>query len=174
MGQDLGLHLDSSEDSVQWKYSAEELTMRRRVWGVTLILDLFLSLQLSQPSAIVDSHLFSDRMPTVTPSPTLTDTPTAILNLNDINNLLFAHMVSLSHMIFCINLYLFLGFGRDTKSIASGKSTKTLTLLKSELNMWHQVLLVQFRILICHQPMREVIKLNMLYHIAVILLHRPL
>lgn len=87
MGQDLGLHSDSSEDSVKGKYSAEELAMRRRVWGVTLILGLFLSLQLGRPSAIVDLYLFSDRFPTVTPSPTLTNT---ILNLNDIDDSLFA------------------------------------------------------------------------------------
>src|ERR1700683_1519829 len=78
MGQDLGLHSDSSEDSIKWKYSEEELTMRRRVWGVTLILDLFLSLQLGRPSGIVDSDLFSDHM------------HTAILNLDDIDNPLFA------------------------------------------------------------------------------------
>ena len=60
MGQDLGLHLDSTsiDDSKgkgmgkgkakeKGEYSMEELGMQRRVWGVTLILNLFLSLQLA-------------------------------------------------------------------------------------------------------------------------------
>jgi hypothetical protein len=44
MGPNLGLHSDSSEDSVKRKYLVEELEMSRRVWGVTIILNLFLSL----------------------------------------------------------------------------------------------------------------------------------
>jgi hypothetical protein len=49
-----------------------------------------------------------------------------------------------------------------------------LTTLESELDMWHQSLPIQFRISIGHQPTREVIELNMIYHVAIILLYRPL
>jgi len=46
-------------------------------------------------------------------------------------------------------------------------------MLKADLDMWHEALPVQFRISIGHQPTREVIELNMLYHVAIILLYRP-
>jgi|ERR1700691_2844944 hypothetical protein len=181
MCQDLGLHSNSTEAKGKGKgtYSAEELAMRRRVWGVTLILDILLSLQLGRPSAIVEGHVFSDGTSTTT-SPALASIRTPILNPDtDTDHPLFSHTVSLSRIISHINLYLYLGFNGPTSMNTntggtSRKPSEMLTTLKANLDMWHQALPVQFRISIGHQPTREVIELNMLYHVAIILLYRPL
>ncbi|KIM91768.1 hypothetical protein PILCRDRAFT_43668, partial [Piloderma croceum F 1598] len=106
MGQDLGLHLDLADDGTgkeqaQTQYSVEELAVRRRVWGVTLVLDLHISLQLGRPPAAMDGNtLFDPSSPSA-----VTDT----LNHNaDADHLLFAYTVSLSRTISRINLYLYL------------------------------------------------------------------
>jgi hypothetical protein len=176
MGQDLGLHSDGtpSESKGKGKYSVEELAMRRNVYGVTLILDLFLSLQLGRPSAIVQAQIFSEGSSASYPNLAGSLTPTA-----DPRNTPFAYTVSLCRIVSCINLYLYLGISGSTNTNANADlspemSTKILTSLKAELDIWHQTLPVQFRISIGHQPTREVIELNMLYNVAIILLYRPL
>jgi hypothetical protein len=180
MGQDLGLHLDStdgdtSKEQAQTQYSVEELAIRRRVWGVTLILDLYISLQLGRPPAVMDGSALFD--PYSTPS-AVTDTLAFTLNHNaDADHLLFAYTVSLSRIISRINLYLYLAISGHPNSKTTrppNPSSEMLKALESELDTWHQSLPAQFRISIGHQPTREVIELNMLYHVAIILLYRPL
>lgn len=164
MGQDLSLHSDSTPEGnargnakVKGTFSDEELTMRRRVWGVTLILDVFLSLQLGRPSAIFTG-------PSSPPS-ALTSTSASTL---------FTQTVSLARIISRINLHLYSHIGSTDAATTEGANPSTLMTLKNELDVWNQVLPIQFRIAIGHQPSREVIELNMLYHVAVILLYRPL
>jgi len=180
MGQDLGMHSDSTVSSRtgNWqeneKYSLEELRMRQRVWGVTQILDLFLSLQLGRPPGIVDRQMFSD-WPSYTLTSTSATAPNLIFN-PECSSMVFAHIISVSRIISRINRYLYLGFSGYSGSNTTGldKSSGILVTLAGELDMWHQSLPVELRISIGHQPTREVIELNMLYHVAIILLYRPL
>jgi hypothetical protein len=185
MAQDLALHSDPSSGASNGngtgKFSVEELSIRRRVWGVTLMLDLFLALQLGRPSAIVDGHVFSDRSiaPTTSSRPNNAHTSTLALNPDtDPDHPLFSHTISLSRIMSRINLYLYLGFNgprnTNTNTTPPSQSSEMLTTLEGELDMWHQSLPIQFRISIGHQPTKEVIELNMLYHVAIILLYRPL
>jgi len=102
VGQDLGLHSDSasavSKGRENGKRSVEELAVRRRVWGVTFIPDLFLSLQLSRPSAIVDAHFFFDCPTAPTSSSWLSCTPTSDLALNlEKQNPITSHRLSHPH-----------------------------------------------------------------------------
>jgi hypothetical protein len=97
-------------------------------------------------------------------------------NVDD-DHLLFAYKVSLSRIISRINLYLYLAISGHPNSKTTrppNASSEMLKALESELDTWHQSLPAQFRISIGHQPTREVIELNMLYHVAIILLYRPL
>ena len=180
MARDLALHSDPSSGASNGngigKFSVEELSIRRRVWGVTLMLDLFLALQLSRPSAIVDGYVL-DRSIAPTASPRLNNAPTSTLALNpdtDPDHPLFSHTVSLSRIMSRINLYLYLGFSGHRNTTPPGQTSEMLTTLEGELDRWHQSLPIQFRISIGHQPTKEVIELNMLYHVAIILLHRSL
>jgi Fungal specific transcription factor domain len=136
VGQDLGLHSDSasavSKGRENGKRSVEELAIRRRVWGVTFILDLFLSLQLSRPSAIVDALFFFDCPTAPTSSSWLSCTSR-------------------------INSTLYLGFSRHHTENTAEHSLEILTRPKNELDIWHQSLPMQFGISIGHQPMRGVI-----------------
>ena len=163
MGQDLELH---SHGSSQARYTSEELQNRRRIWGVVSILDLYLSLQLGRPSAIVDGYCdFSNTPGTTSPISQLVSPDSSIPGSSF--DTLFGQTVSLCRIISRINFYLYLNLG--SKSLSD-----MLVLLKSELDIWHQGLPVQFRISIGHQPTQDVLEVNMLYHIAVILLYRPL
>ena len=174
------MHLDSTDDDAgkeqaQTRYSVEQLAVRRRVWGVTVLLDLYMSLQLGRPPAVVEGRALFD--PSSAPS-AVTDTLASTLNHNaDADHPLFAYTVSLSRTISRINLYLYLAISGhpNSKTTRPPKpSSEMLKALESELDTWYQSLPPQFRISIGHQPAREVIELNMLYHVAIILLYRPL
>ena len=47
-------------------------------------------------------------------------------------------------------------------------------MLKNELDSWHHALSMEYRISIGNQARSEVIEVNMLYHMTIILLYRPL
>ncbi len=145
MGQELDLHMPPPSKS---RLSPEEIQVRQNVWGVCLLLDLLLSLQLGKPPAVADSL----RSPPVLPSPQ--------------SQSLFAHTYTLCHIVSRINLHLYFGF---TPSAPTALAT-----LKKELDLWQQTLPMQFRISLGHQPEQKVLEVNMFYHVAVILLYRPL
>jgi hypothetical protein len=160
-------------------YSADELAMRQRVWGVARVLDLFLSLQLARPPAIIDGHASSCLSAPATSASGAHDPPAPNLTLSadtdtDGSILLFSHTVALGHIISRINLYLYHGFSGHLSAGTLKLSPDILTSLKGELDRWHQSLPMPFRISIGHQPTREVIELHMLYNVAIILLYRPL
>jgi hypothetical protein len=163
MGQDLELH---STSNTHTKETSEEQQNKRRIWGVVLILDLYLSLQLGRPSAIVDGYCDFNSTPAQS-NPIDQISASGVSSLMLVNESIFAQTVSLCRIISRVNFYLYLGFGSKT-------SSDTLDMLKSELDQWHRGLPVQFRIAIGHQPTQDVLEVNMLYHIAVILLYRPL
>ncbi|KAF9042780.1 hypothetical protein BDZ89DRAFT_1128393 [Hymenopellis radicata] len=144
MGQELDLHMPPPSKS---RLSPEEIQVRQSVWGVCLLLDLLLSLQLGKPPAVADSL----RSPPVLPSPQ--------------SQSLFAHTYNLCHIVSRINLHLYFGF---TPSAPTALAT-----LKQELDSWQQTLPMQFRISLGHQPEQKVLEINMFYHVAVILLYRP-
>jgi len=167
MGQELGLHHDlSSSPPSNAKYTLDEQRIRRNVWGVVLILDLFLS----PPTwtTIRDSRqspgsyiIFSKQQQ---PNSSLS------FGIPTEPQPLFMHTVSLCQIISRINFYFYLGFGHSDPQSQLDK----LTMLQGELDQWHHALPLQFRISIGHQPEREVLEVNMLYHVPIILLYRPL
>ncbi|KAK2467911.1 hypothetical protein APHAL10511_000206 [Amanita phalloides] len=155
VGQDMDLNGDLPTTYAKKSFPMEEVRLRRNIWSVSLMLDLFLSLQLGRPPASFDC-LHSD---TTLSEVTNDDHPVPI----------FLYAAALCRTIARINLHLYLGY--DTPQMQS--QTEKLGTLKHELERWHQLLPTRYQIVIGHQPDRSVLELNMLYHVAVILLYRP-
>jgi hypothetical protein len=159
IGQDLALYSPSATSTV--KYSAEETQTRSQVWGVVLIVDLYVSLQLGRPSAFLDGrydlHSIVDASDFNLHSDPTKNEPSSM----------FLHTVFLCQIISKINFTLYLGFG-------SAAQQDALTSLKNELDVWHSKLPLSFRVSIGHHPAKEALELNMLFHVAIILLYRPL
>ncbi|KAF8628850.1 hypothetical protein AX17_005910 [Amanita inopinata Kibby_2008] len=160
VGQDMDLNGDLPTTYSKNNLPPEEIRLRRNIWGVSLMLDLFLSLQLGRPPAAFDSL----RSPT---TPLCHESQDGDFSKHPIP--IFVHTIALCRIISRINLHLYLGFSTPNMHTPAEK----LSALKGELQMWHQTLPVQYRITIGHQPERTVLELNMLYHVAVILLYRP-
>lgn len=166
MSQDLGLHLKSSA----WVDIPEDVKdMRRRVWGVVCILDLLISLQLGRPSAIIDSQWASE-VPISIPPPPDVGRPGALESHDTPTPLFFAYTSSLCLIIARINFQLYLGDENDSQD----ESVRKLGVLKKELDGWHARLPPDLRISIGHTASLPVLDVNLLYHVAVILLYRPL
>ncbi|EKM77600.1 hypothetical protein AGABI1DRAFT_115157, partial [Agaricus bisporus var. burnettii JB137-S8] len=157
MAQDMHLHEDSHDGNVQPQ--SEEGRLRQNVWGVCTILDLLLSLQMGRPQScsealkrrLASSHSRASDVD-INPSPP------------------FTYAVSLCHVISMINFNFYLGYTMTTAQTPS----ELLMQLRSELDLWHHCLPVQYRISIGHQPRQDVLEINMLYHVAIILLYRPI
>ncbi|KAF9465952.1 fungal-specific transcription factor domain-containing protein [Collybia nuda] len=170
MAQDLDLNEDDSNAN-RPDLLPEDRQTRRNIWGVSSMLDLFLSLQLGRPPAIMDalrptgpSHS-NNWQSNAIPSSLIPElTPTIQ------SQTLFAHTVALCHIMARINFHFYLGFS----PVEAQPQTEKLLELKAELDMWQHALPHKYRISIGHQPEREVLEVNMLYHVAIILLYRPL
>ncbi|KAJ3575464.1 hypothetical protein NP233_g1081 [Leucocoprinus birnbaumii] len=158
MAQDLKLHEEAADSTTP--LANPDAIMRRNVWGVCVILDLLLSLQMGRPPVTSDAlknpltPASRSRPPDIDVNP-----PTP-----------FAYAVSLCRVIALINFHLYLGY----PSSAAQSPPDKLSHLRTELDMWHHSLPMQYRISIGHQPQREVLEVNMLYHVAIILLYRPI
>lgn len=164
MSIDLGLHLHSSA----WVDIPEDVkNMRRRVWGVVCILDLLLALQLGRPSAIFDAHWASEIPLSPAPPPDVGH-PASLETPATPTPQFFAYTASLCLIISRINYQLYLNApnGED-------ESLRRLESLKRELDMWHERLPSNLRIAIGHQASLPVLDVNLLYHVAIILLYRP-
>lgn len=122
-----------------------------KVWGVTVILDLFLSLQLRRPPGIYHD---------------LRSPPTFLALGTD--NTAFAYTLSLCRIISCINQRICLDDAN------TNPNQQDLIELESKLKQWERVLPQHFKISDELQSQREVIELNMLYQFALILLYRRL
>lgn len=168
MGQDLDLSNEypAARTHEKAKVSSEERQLRRNVWGVSVILDLLLSLQLGRPPAV------SDPLRSTPPCSSKDDVLASSLipGMTSHPQTLFVHTVALCQIISRINFHLYLGFGRT----GAQPQSEILSTLKTELEMWHHMLPRQYQISIGHQPERDVLEVNMLYHVAIILLYRPL
>ncbi|ESK94819.1 nitrogen assimilation transcription factor nira [Moniliophthora roreri MCA 2997] len=183
MGQELQLANSSTAISGTSGLTLEqERQQRQNVWAISLILDMFLSLQLGKAPGVADSlregsfKLITGGnagVPFIHPLPKTPDT-------------VFLHTYELCHIISRINFYLYLGFGPQNKMVTGNEtaalpfsdpankvSQEKLTILKAELDSWYQSLPMQYRIAIGHQPERDVLEINMYYHVALILLYRP-
>lgn len=157
VGQDMDFQGDLPTTYTKKRFPVEEIRLRRNIWSVSLMLDLFLSLQLGRPPASFDC--LRSAAASITPENEYTNHPVPI----------FLHAVALCRTIARINLHLYLGY--DTPEMQS--QTEKLNMLKDELENWYQLLPAQFRFVVGHQASRPVLELNMLYHVAVILLYRP-
>lgn len=158
MAQDLQMHEGTNDSTLQ--LTTPDAQLRQNIWGVCIILDLLLSLQMGKPPATFDA--LKDSLTT-----TARSHPPEI----DINpSPPFAYAVSLCRVISMINFHLYLGY----TSSPTPSSPEKLSHLRTELDMWHHSLPMQYRISIGHQPRREVLEINMLYHVAIILLYRPI
>lgn len=158
MAQDMHLHEDANDRSAQSQ--SEEGKLRRNVWGVCTILDLLLSLQMGRPQACSEAlkrQVASSR-----------HSRASDVDINPLPP--FTYSVSLCHVISMINFNFYLGYSSTTAQTPS----ELLMQLRSELDLWHHCLPVQYRISIGHQPRRDVLEINMLYHVAIILLYRPM
>jgi hypothetical protein len=156
MAQDMHLHEDSNDNTAQSQ--SEEAKLRRNVWGVCTILDVLLSLQMGRPQAC--SEALKRQLASSAHSRPL-----------DVGLLPpFNYSVSLCNVISMINFNFYLGYSSTTAQNPS----ELLMQLRSELDMWHHYLPVQYRISIGHQPRQDVLEINMLYHVAIILLYRPM
>lgn len=158
VGQDMDLNGDLPTTYAKKSFPLQEIRLRRSIWNVSLMLDLFLSLQLGRPPASFDCLRSS--MTFDTPESEYANHPAPI----------FLHATALYRTIARINLHLYLGY--DTPAMQS--QSEKLCTLKEELEKWYQSLPGQYRVVIGHQQDRSVLELNMLYHVAVILLYRPL
>lgn len=158
VGQDMDLNGDLPATYSKKSFPSQEIRLRRSIWNVSLMLDLFLSLQLGRPPASFDCLRSS--MTFDTPESEYANHPAPI----------FLHATALYRTIARINVHLYLGY--DTPAMQS--QTEKLSTLKEELEKWYQFLPGQYRVVIGHQQDRSVLELNMLYHVAVILLYRPL
>lgn len=158
MAQDLQLHEDSNEGTLQ--VSSQETQLRQNIWGVCIILDLLLSLQMGRPPATSDALKGSLAIGSRSRPPDLEINPSPP----------FTYAVSLCRVISMINFHLYLGYPYSTAQSPPDK----LSHLRTELDMWHHSLPMQYRISIGHQPRRDVLEINMLYHVAIILLYRPM
>lgn len=159
MAQDLQLHeYPSSNEALQTP--PEEAQLRRNVWGVCVILDLLLSLQMGRPPANSDALKGSLAVASRTRPPDVDVNPSPP----------FTYAVSLCRVIAMINFHLYLGY----PSPAAQTPPDKVSHLRTELDMWHHSLPMQYRISIGHQPRRDVLEINMLYHVAIILLYRPM
>jgi hypothetical protein len=157
VGQDMDLN-GELPTTYEKSFPMEEIRLRRCIWNVSLMLDLFLSLQLGRPPASFDC---------------LRSTVTYEPSKNEYANHpvpIFLHAAALCRTIARINLHLYLGYDAP----AMQTHTEKLKTLKDELEKWYQMLPGQYRVVIGHQPDRSVLELNMLYNVAVILLYRPL
>ncbi|PFH51621.1 hypothetical protein AMATHDRAFT_142124, partial [Amanita thiersii Skay4041] len=159
-GQDIDLNGNLPVTYTKSDLPPEEIRLRKNIWGASLMLDLFLSLQLGRPPAAFDCL----RSP-----PLSTQYESSDCDLSKLPIQIFQHAVSLCTIISRINLHLYLGFSTLNMQTLSEK----LATLKGELQTWQQLLPAEFRISIGHQQDRAILELNMLYHIAVILLYRP-
>lgn len=165
MSIDLGLHLHSSA----WIDVPEDVkNMRRRVWGVVCILDLLIALQLGRPSAIFDAHWASE-IPLTTPPPPDAGRPSSLETPITPTPQYFAYTASLCLIISRINYQLYL-----SAPASEEESVSRLENLKHELDRWHEALPSNLRISIGHQASLPVLDVNLLYHVAIILLYRPL
>ncbi|THH18800.1 hypothetical protein EW146_g2246 [Bondarzewia mesenterica] len=208
MGQELGLHLathpnlSSLSHAQSQQFSPEEARMRNNIWGVTIILDVFLSLQLDRPSAISPPsphHHFnylSNGIGVAVPSPSAHNqtsssaAPTTAdsMLISNPAGALFAQTISLCRIVSRINFYLYhaslpmpvdgssanLSAGQVDRLSNDCSPTEKLSVLKDELESWHMALPGQFRISVGEKTApREVLEVNMLYYVAVILLWRP-
>ncbi|KAF8634763.1 hypothetical protein AX15_000726 [Amanita polypyramis BW_CC] len=157
IGQDMDLNGDLPTTYLKKNFPLEEIRLRRNIWSVSLMLDLFLSLQLGRPPASFDClHSTS----TDTHESEYTNHPVPI----------FLYAVSLCRIISRINLHLYLDYSTPNMHCQMEK----LNALRDELETWYQFLPAQYRVGIGHQADRTVLELNMLHHVAIILLYRPL
>jgi len=162
---DLGLHLHSSA----WVDVPEDVkTIRRRVWGVVCILDLLLSLQLGRPSAIFDAHWASE-IPVTPPPPPDAGLPSSLETSVTATPQYFAYTSSLCLIISRINYQLYLSTPAN-----EDQNIERLESLRRELDNWREALPSELRISIGHQASLPVLDVNLLYHVAIILLYRPL
>ncbi|KAF9450826.1 hypothetical protein P691DRAFT_809349 [Macrolepiota fuliginosa MF-IS2] len=159
MAQDLQLHDDLAENAAL-QTPPEETLLRRNVWGVCIVLDLLLSLQMGRPPIYSDPLKGSLVVASRSRPPDVDVNPSPP----------FTYAVSLCRVISMINFHLYLGY----PSPAAQTPPDKLSHLRTELDMWHRTLPMQYRISIGHQPRRDVLEINMLYHVAIILLYRPI
>ncbi|KAF8326863.1 fungal-specific transcription factor domain-containing protein [Cantharellus anzutake] len=168
MSQDLGLHLSSSA----WvEVSDETKDMRCRVWGVVCILDLLLSLQLGRPSVILDAQ-WATEIPISNPPPPDAGHPQSLENFNTPAPHFFSHTASLCLVISHINFQLY----HSSKNNSEGDgipSLDKLAPLKAELDQWHVRLPPELRISMGHSASLPTLDVNLLYHVAIILMYRP-
>lgn len=159
MAQDMQLH-EELPNNESLSTPSEEIQLRQNVWGVCYMLDLLLSLQMGRPP--INSDVLKG---------SLTATPRLSTPASDVNPLPpFTYAVSLCRVVATINFHLYLGYRASTGQSPPEK----LSHLRAELDMWHHSLPMQYRISIGHQPRRDVLEINMLYHVAIILLYRPM
>jgi hypothetical protein len=156
----LGMHLNEETNEGTLQASSPETQLRRNIWGVCFIVDLLLSLQMGKPPITYDALKGSLSMSSRQRPPDVDINPSPP----------FTYAVSLCRVIATINFHLYLGYPYPTAQPSPDK----LSQLRGELDMWHRSLPMQYRISIGHQPRRDVLEINMLYHVAIILLYRPM
>ncbi|KAK7049820.1 hypothetical protein VNI00_005250 [Paramarasmius palmivorus] len=178
MGQELQLSsLGTSSADTLDSLSEEERQQRQNVWAISLVLDMFLSLQLGKAPGVADCLREAYSVKLVTAGNPTTNYAHFPPKLPDT---VFLHTYELCQIISRINFYLYLGFGPQIRVVTGASSSdlvsisqEKLSILRTELDMWHQSLPMQYRIAIGHQPERDVLEINMYYHVALILLYRP-
>ncbi|KAM6494889.1 Fungal specific transcription factor domain containing protein [Amanita muscaria] len=159
VGQDMDLNGDSPSTYGQKNLPPPEIRLRRNIWRVSFMLDLFLSLHLGRAPALFDGLRSATKYNVQQSEYATHPVPT------------FLHTVALCQTISRIYLHLYLAFNTPGLQTPAEK----LTVLREELESWHRSLPAHYCVAVGNQSEKlDVLELNMLYQVAVILLHHPL
>ncbi|KIL62816.1 hypothetical protein M378DRAFT_80728, partial [Amanita muscaria Koide BX008] len=158
VGQDMDLNGDSPSTYGQKNLPPPEIRLRRNIWRVSFMLDLFLSLHLGRAPALFDGLRSATKYNVQQSEYATHPVPT------------FLHTVALCQTISRIYLHLYLAFNTPGLQTPAEK----LTVLREELESWHRSLPAHYCVAVGNQSEKlDVLELNMLYQVAVILLHHP-
>ncbi|KAF5390979.1 hypothetical protein D9757_004004 [Collybiopsis confluens] len=183
----------SAHSKIREKYTSEDHILRGNLWGILSILDGFLCLQLGRLPAVAEAL---KPVPNANPHQHIMNNANPALSAPQSPPSLFAYSYSLFRLMSKIHFWMYLGYGPNRQgaslisstlpgiSLATEMSENSLqaklATLRVELDNWLQGLPIQFRVSIgglgfggTGVVAKEVLEINMYYHVAVILLYRP-
>ncbi|KAJ9102265.1 hypothetical protein QFC19_004812 [Naganishia cerealis] len=149
ISQDNGLHVSSNQAS-----SGQQEDILRRTWTALGLLDVMLSLQLNRPTA-VDFSVYGLRK---------TDSTPLDRKSNDTHSTIDEALLRLC------------GYLSDVRKMYASSilDVSLLSEIRDGLQLWKRKIPSEFQLHYDEEQSPLVVTMHMIYHVAIVLLHRPL
>ncbi|KAJ7628567.1 hypothetical protein FB45DRAFT_40568 [Roridomyces roridus] len=179
---ELGLD-GSAEDTHDKEDSERDVAWEKSLWGVAIMMDLFLSIQLGRAPASAEALKPLGTSPSASPSPSVASAtvPHVMASAEtpiqegdeDADAVLFTHTKSLVRIVARVHFWVGLDYGSASGAAESSNTHEEAThgQLSSELAAWHRALPQRFRVALGGERVpRSVLEMHMLYQVGVVML----